>query len=85
MIEDGRYDLVVTDVEMPRMNGLQLCERIRASAAHARLPVILVTSLDKQEQRARGLGAGADAYITKSSFDQDTLLSIVRQLLGERS
>jgi two-component system chemotaxis sensor kinase CheA len=85
MIEKNTYDLVVTDVEMPRMDGLQLCERIRASAAHEKLPVILVTSLDKQEQRARGLGAGADAYITKSSFDQDTLLSIVRQLLGESS
>jgi two-component system chemotaxis sensor kinase CheA len=85
MIEQGKYDLVVTDVEMPRLDGLQLCERIRASATHARLPVILVTSLDKPEQRARGLETGADAYITKSSFDQDTLLSIVRQLLGESS
>jgi two-component system chemotaxis sensor kinase CheA len=47
--------------------------------------VILVTSLDKPEERARGLEAGADAYIPKSSFDQDTLLGIVRQLLGEAS
>ena len=83
MIEDAAPDLVITDVEMPRMDGLQLCERIRASVGHARLPVILVTSLDKPEQRARGLDAGADAYITKSSFDQDTLLSTVRQLLGD--
>jgi two-component system chemotaxis sensor kinase CheA len=83
VIEEGAPDLVVTDVEMPRMDGLQLCERVRASTSHARLPLILVTSLDKPEQRSRGLEAGADAYITKSSFDQDTLLSIVRQLLGE--
>ena len=82
-IDANAPDLVVSDVEMPRLDGFQLCERIRASAAHSRLPVILVTSLDKPEQRARGMEVGADAYITKSSFDQDTLLAIVRQLLGE--
>jgi two-component system chemotaxis sensor kinase CheA len=49
------------------------------------LPVILVTSLDQPEQRARGLEAGADAYVTKSGFDQDILLDTVRQLLGAPS
>jgi len=83
LVQEGGIDLVVSDVEMPRMDGLQLAEQIRASSAHARLPLILVTSLDTPEQRARGLEAGADAYITKSSFDQDTLLGIVRQLLGD--
>ena len=77
-----KIDLVVSDVEMPRMDGLELTTTIRASTAHATLPVILVTSLDTPEQRARGLEAGADAYIMKSSFDQDTLLGIVRQLIG---
>jgi len=85
LVQEGDVDLVVSDVEMPRLDGLGLTEQIRATAAHARLPVILVTSLDKPEQRARGLEAGADAYIMKSSFDQDTLLGIVRQLLGEVS
>ncbi|MEO7823379.1 MAG: response regulator [Gemmatimonadaceae bacterium] len=83
LVEEGGVDLVVSDVEMPRLDGLGLTERIRATAAHAKLPVILVTSLDKPEARARGLEAGADAYIMKSSFDQDTLLGIVRQLLGD--
>jgi two-component system chemotaxis sensor kinase CheA len=83
MIEEMPFDIVITDVEMPRLDGLELCERIRATPARAGLPVILVTSLDKPEQRARGLEAGADAYITKSSFDQDTLLTTVRQLIGE--
>lgn len=85
LVQEGGIDLVVSDVEMPRLDGLGLTEQIRATAAHAKLPVILVTSLDKPEERARGLEAGADAYILKSSFDQDTLLGIVRQLLGDAS
>jgi len=83
LVQAGGVDLVVSDVEMPRLDGLGLTEQIRATAAYAKLPVILVTSLDKPEERARGLEAGADAYIMKSSFDQDTLLAIVRQLLGD--
>ena len=81
-IERDAIELVVSDVEMPNLDGIGLCERIRASAATASLPVILVTSLDEPAQRARGLEAGADAYLTKTSFDQDTLLDTVRMLLG---
>ncbi len=82
VIERGGIALVVSDVEMPHLDGIGLCERIRASQSHAALPVILVTSLDQPAQRARGLEAGADAYVTKSGFDQDTLLTTIRQLLG---
>ena len=82
VIERGDIALVVSDVEMPHLDGIGLCERIRASPRSASLPVILVTSLDQPEHRARGLEAGADAYVTKSGFDQDTLLETVRQLLG---
>ena len=82
VIERGGIALVVSDVEMPHLDGIGLCERIRASQDTAKLPVILVTSLDQPAQRARGLEAGADAYVTKSGFDQDTLLATIRQLLG---
>jgi two-component system chemotaxis sensor kinase CheA len=58
---------------------------VRADPRTASLPFILVTSLDEPAQRARGLAAGADAYITKSSFDQDTLLDTVLMLLGRNS
>ncbi len=81
-IERQDVALVVSDVEMPHLDGFGLCERIRGNARTASLPVILVTSLDEPAQRARGLEAGADAYITKSSFDQDTLLDTVRMLIG---
>jgi len=82
MIERDTVALVVSDVEMPQLDGFGLCARIRGDPRTASLPVILVTSLDEPAQRARGLEAGADAYITKSSFDQDTLLDTVRMLIG---
>jgi two-component system chemotaxis sensor kinase CheA len=78
----GRYDAVVSDVEMPNMDGLALTASIRANPATAELPVILVTSLQTPEQREAGLRAGADAYFTKGSFDQDRLLATVRRVAG---
>jgi two-component system chemotaxis sensor kinase CheA len=82
MLEEMGCDLVVADVEMPRMDGFALCEAIRASERHRSIPVVLVTSLESAEHRARGLAAGADAYIGKSSFDQQGLLQTVGRLLG---
>ena len=84
-IERQDFALVVSDVEMPHLDGFGLCERIRANARTALMPVIPVTSLDEPAQRARGLEAGADAYITKSSFDQDTLIETVRMLIGRNT
>jgi two-component system chemotaxis sensor kinase CheA len=78
----GRYDAVVSDIEMPNMDGLALTAGIRANPATAELPVILVTSLQTPEQREAGLRAGADAYFTKGSFDQDRLLATVRRVAG---
>lgn len=74
-------DVVVTDVDMPQMNGLELCERIRSSDRFSDLPVILVTSLADDEDRARGLEVGANAYFVKSAFDQDALLDEIARLL----
>ena len=81
-LERQEFAIVVSDVEMPHLDGIGLCMRIRETARTSQLPVILVTSLDEPAARARGLEAGADAYITKSSFDQDTLLETVRMLVG---
>lgn len=82
LLQEHGADLVLTDLEMPVMDGYELCETIRSSARFASLPVVLVTSLESPDQRRRGLEVGADAYIVKSSFDQEELLETVRQLLG---
>ncbi|WP_114394154.1 hybrid sensor histidine kinase/response regulator [Oleisolibacter albus] len=74
-------DLVITDVQMPQLDGFGLLSAIREDPALVRLPVILVTSLERREDRARGLALGADAYIVKRQFNQDELLSTIRQLL----
>ncbi len=81
VLQEHGCDLVVADIEMPRMDGFALCEAIRASKRFKELPVVLVTALETPEHRARGLEVGADAYIGKSSFDQQNLLDTVRQLL----
>lgn len=73
-------DLVVSDIEMPRMNGFELTSRIRSAEGLSETPVVLVTSLESEEDRERGAAAGADAYIVKSGFDQGALLDVIRRL-----
>jgi two-component system, chemotaxis family, sensor kinase CheA len=75
-----QFDLVVSDVEMPRMNGLDLTARIREDHTLAHTPVVLVTALESREDRERGVDVGANAYLVKSSLDQSNLLSALRQL-----
>jgi two-component system chemotaxis sensor kinase CheA len=75
------FDLVVSDVDMPRMNGFDLTARIRGDKMLSELPVVLVTALETREHRERGIEVGANAYIVKSSFDQSNLLEIVRRLI----
>lgn len=79
---DREIEVVVTDVEMPEMDGLSLTRAIREDPSHAWLPVVIVTSRSSEEDRARGIAAGADAYMTKPSFDQRALLSTVGRLVG---
>ncbi len=75
------YDLVVSDVDMPRMDGFELTATIRADPKLGAIPVVLVTSLGSQQDREHGIEAGANAYIVKSNFDQSNLVEVVRRLL----
>ncbi|SDC87794.1 two-component system, chemotaxis family, sensor histidine kinase and response regulator WspE [Massilia sp. PDC64] len=76
------YDLVITDIDMPRLDGIGLTERIRRDPRLARLPVMIVSYKDRPEDRARGLEAGADYYLAKGAFHDATLLDAVRDLVG---
>jgi two-component system chemotaxis sensor kinase CheA len=81
LLKTEKIDLVVSDVEMPRMNGFDLTARIRSDKRLAEMPVVLVTGLESREDRERGIDVGANAYIVKSSFDQSNLLEVIRRLI----
>jgi two-component system chemotaxis sensor kinase CheA len=81
LLKSEAFDLVVSDVDMPRLDGFELTARLRTDRQLANLPVILVTALESREDKERGIEVGANAYMVKSSFDQSNLLEIMRRLL----
>lgn len=80
-LRSEEIDLVISDVQMPRMDGLALLQEMKKDERFARLPVILVTSMNRAEDQERGLALGADAYLVKQRFDHQSLLETIRQLL----
>jgi two-component system chemotaxis sensor kinase CheA len=81
LLQEHPFDLIVSDVEMPRMDGFALCRAVRRAPHLAEIPVVLVSALESAEHRALGLEAGADAYLPKSTFDQRDLLHTIQQLV----
>lgn len=79
-LRTGQFDVLVSDVEMPRLNGFDLTARVRADADLAELPVVLVTALASREDRERGIDVGANAYLVKSNLDQSNLLEALQRL-----
>lgn len=79
-LRSATFDLVVSDVQMPRMSGFDLTARIRAERRLAEIPVVLVTALAAPADRERGIEVGANAYLVKSDFDQSNLLDLIRRL-----
>jgi two-component system chemotaxis sensor kinase CheA len=81
LLQEQPFELVVSDVQMPNMDGFALTENIRRHPTLARTPVVLVTSLEGEHDRLRGLEAGANAYLGKSAFDHRVLLEVIGGLL----
>jgi two-component system, chemotaxis family, sensor histidine kinase and response regulator WspE len=82
-VRSAQYDLVVSDIDMPRMDGIQLVQHIKGDARLKAIPVVIVSYKDREEDRIRGLDAGANYYLTKSSFHDQTFLTTVADLIGE--
>ncbi len=82
-VRAGQYDLVVSDVDMPRMDGIELVQHLRQDSRLKEIPVVIVSYKDREEDRLRGLEAGANYYLTKSSFHDDSFLKAVTDLIGE--
>ena len=82
LLGEEKFDCVVTDIEMPRMDGFELAAHLRGMEHFAHLPIIVVSTRDRPEDRLRGLKVGADAYLTKQSLDAGELVDLVRRLSG---
>ena len=82
-LHSKKYDLLVTDIDMPGMNGFELTSKVRADKRLKDTPVIIVTSRENVEDKRRGIEVGADAYILKKEFDQSSLLNTIKRLIGE--
>ncbi|SMC61086.1 two-component system, chemotaxis family, sensor kinase CheA/two-component system, chemotaxis family, sensor histidine kinase and response regulator WspE [Desulfocicer vacuolatum DSM 3385] len=76
------YDLIVSDVDMPRLDGFAMTEKIRAIDMHAHTPIVIVTARDSQSDMKKGISSGANAYIVKGDFDKNNLLETIENLLG---
>lgn len=82
-VRGGHYDLIITDIDMPRMDGFELVSLIKSDPSFSRLPTMIVSYKDRPEDRRRGLELGADYYLTKGSFHDETLVEAVQDLIGE--
>ena len=83
IVRDGDFDLVISDVDMPNMNGIEFTKKIKEDSRLQRLPVVIVSYKDSEEDRMKGLDAGANYYLTKSSFHDESLIEAVYTLIGD--
>jgi two-component system sensor histidine kinase and response regulator WspE len=82
-LRDGRFDLLISDIDMPRLDGIELVRRLRTDPALRGMPVMILSYKDREEDRRRGLEVGADYYLTKGSFQNNALIEAVIDLIGE--
>ncbi len=81
-ITDNKYDLILSDIQMPRMDGFELCRTLKKNEGYRDIPFVIVTGLQKEEDKRQGIEVGAAAYIVKSSFEQANLLDTIARLVG---
>jgi two-component system chemotaxis sensor kinase CheA len=81
LLRAEKADLIITDIQMPRLDGFGLVEALKADPGLKGIPVIIVSSLEQPEDQERGLVLGADAYVVKRKFDQTELLEAIRQMI----
>ena len=81
-MEQKMYDLVVSDIQMPRMDGYEFISKFKNDDRHKHIPAVIISTLAKEEEKRKGFEAGADRYIVKRAFDKDTLLTAVESLIG---
>jgi two-component system sensor histidine kinase and response regulator WspE len=81
-LREGRFDMLVSDIDMPRMNGIELVRMVRSDPRFAHLPIAVVSYKDREEDRRAGLDAGANAYLTKGSFQDQSFIATVTELVG---
>jgi two-component system chemotaxis sensor kinase CheA len=79
---ENKYDLIVSDIEMPRMDGFELCNTLKKNERFKDIPFVMVTAFQKEEDKRRGMEVGAAAYIVKSAFEQTNLLDTIERLVG---
>ena len=82
LLRTRAYDLLLSDVDMPQMNGIELVTKVRADAMLERMHIVLLSYKDRPEDRQRGLDAGADYYLTKGSFQSERFLQAIVDLIG---
>jgi two-component system sensor histidine kinase and response regulator WspE len=78
----ARFDMLVTDIDMPRINGIELVRMVRADQRFAHIPIAVVSYKDREEDRRAGMDAGANAYLTKGSFQDQSFIATVTDLVG---
>ncbi|MBF0263756.1 MAG: Hpt domain-containing protein [Gammaproteobacteria bacterium] len=82
-VRENYYDLVISDIDMPRMNGIEFVSLIKSDSRLCKIPVMIVSYKDNEQDKRMGLDAGADYYLTKGSFHDDTMIEAVIDLIGE--
>jgi len=83
MVQKSDFDLIISDIDMPRMNGIQFVSTVRSDKKYRDIPIIIISYKDREEDKIKGLKAGADHYLTKSSFHDKNFITTVRDLVGD--